>query len=171
MEMFDAESFLKEKVDEIVKKFLTLRKSELILLVQNLQLEIRSAMRKFEIQRVILNYLVEEEIVSEDKIEIPEVMPIPMPTVEMRKLELQHKLELEKIKIANEEKTKQEKLEIEKMRMMEEEKTKQEKLEIEKMRMMEEEKLRHHKLEQEREIELAKLTHAKEIAEMQLQAG
>ena len=40
-------------------------------------------MRKFEIQRVILNYLVEEEIVSEDKIEIPEV--IPMPTVEMRK--------------------------------------------------------------------------------------
>ena len=195
MEMFDAESFLKEKEDEIVRKFLTLRKSELILLAQNLQLEIRSAMRKFEIQRVILNYLVEEEIVSEDKIEIPEVMPIPMPTVEMRKLELQHKLELQKIaseektrleKIANEERARQE-------RMVEEEKTKQEKLELEKIkianeerarqeRMMEEEKtrlekiaseekLRHHKLEQEREIELAKLTHAKEIAEMQLQAG
>ena len=127
MEMFDAESFLKEKEDEIVRKFLTLRKSELILLAQNLQLEIRSAMRKFEIQRVILNYLVEEEIVSEDKIEIPEVMPIPMPTVEMRKLELQHKLELQKIaseektrleKIANEERARQE-------RMVEEEKTKQ----------------------------------------------
>ena len=76
MEMFDAESFLSQKEDEIVRKFLTLRKSELILLAQNLQLEIKAAMRKFEIQRVILNYLVEEEIVSEDKIEIPEVMPI-----------------------------------------------------------------------------------------------
>ena len=156
MEMFDAESFLKEKEDEIVRKFLTLRKSELILLEQNLQLEIRSTMRKFEIQRVILNYLVEEEIVSEDKIEIPEVMPIPMPTVEMRKLELQHKLELEKIKIASEERARQE-------RMMEEEKTRLEKI-------VSEEKLRHHKLEQEREIELAKLAHAKEIVEMQLQA-
>ena len=164
MEMFDAESFLKEKEDEIVRKFLTLRKSELILLAQNLQLEIRSAMRKFEIQRVILNYLVEEEIVSEDKIEIPEVMPIPMPTVEMRKLELQHKLEIEKMRMVEEEKTKQKNLEIEKMRMMEEEKTRLEKI-------ASEEKLRHHKLEQEREIELAKLTHAKEIAEMQLQAG
>ena len=65
-------------------------------------------MRKFEIQRVILNYLVEEEIVSEDKIEIPEVIPMAMPTVEMRKLELQHKLEIEKI--ASEEKARQEKL-------------------------------------------------------------
>ena len=48
--------------------------------------------------------------------------------------------------------------------MMEEEKTRLEKI-------ASEEKLRHHELEQEREIELAKLTHAKEIAEMQLQAG
>ena len=163
--MFDAESFLKEKEDEIVRKFLTLRKSELILLAQNLQLEIRSAMRKFEIQRVILNYLVEEEIVSEDKIEIPEVMPIPMPTVEMRKLELQHKLEIrENENRWRKRKLNKKNLEIEKMRMMEEEKTRLEKI-------ASEEKLRHHKLEQEREIELAKLTHAKEIAEMQLQAG
>ena len=47
MEMFDAESFLSQKEDEIVRKFLTLRKSELILLGQNLQLKIRAAMRKF----------------------------------------------------------------------------------------------------------------------------
>ena len=105
MEVFDAEAFLNQKEDEIVRKFLTLRKHELISLAQNLQLEIKAAMRKFEIQRVILNYLVEEEIVSEDKIEIPEV--IPMPTVEMRKLELQHKLEIEKL--ASEEKARQEK--------------------------------------------------------------
>ena len=51
--------------------------------------------------------------------------------------------------------------------MMEEEKTRLARLE----KIASEEKLRHHKLEQEREIELAKLTHAKEIAEMQLQAG
>ena len=38
-------------------------------------------------------------------------------------------------------------------------------------RTVEEEKARHHKLEQEREIELAKLAHTKEIAEIQLQAG
>ena len=99
MEVFDAESFLSQKEDEIVRKFLILRKSELILLAQNLQLEIKAAMRKFEIQRVILNYLVEEEIVSEDKIEIPEVIPMAMPTVEMRKLELQHKLDIEKLEL------------------------------------------------------------------------
>ena len=131
-------------------------------------------MRKFEIQRVILNYLVEEEMLSEDKIEIPEVMPMAMPTVEMRKLELQHKLELEKI--ASEEKARHEKLELEKMKLadearqeqrVEEEKTRLERLE----KIASEENVRHHKLEQEREIELAKLAHAKEIAEMQLQAG
>ena len=55
--------------------------------------------------------------------------------------------------------------------MVEEEKARQEKMQIEKMRMVKEEKASHHKLEQEREIELAKLAHAKEIAEMQLQAG
>ena len=32
MEVFDAESFLSQKEDEIVRKFLILRKSELILL-------------------------------------------------------------------------------------------------------------------------------------------
>ena len=97
MEVFGAEAFLNQKEDEIVRKFLTLRKHELVSLAQTLQLEIKTAMRKFEIQRVILNYSVEEEIVSEDKIKIPEV--IPMPTVEMRKLESQHKLEIEKLEI------------------------------------------------------------------------
>ena len=120
-----------------------------------------------------MNYLVEEEIVSEDKIEIPEVMPMAMPTVEMRKLELQHKLELEKI--ASEEKARHEKLELEKMKLTKEDRARQEqRVEEEKTRLEKiasEEKARHHKLEQEREIELAKLAQAKEIAEMQLQAG
>ena len=50
----------------------------------------------------------QEEIVSEDKIEIPEVIPTPMPSVEMRKFQLQHILELEKI--ASEEKTRLQKI-------------------------------------------------------------
>ena len=41
MEVFDTESFLSQKEDEIVRKFLILRKSELILLAQKLQLEIK----------------------------------------------------------------------------------------------------------------------------------
>ena len=88
MEVFDAKTFLKQKEDEIVRKFLTLRKNELIALAQNLQLEIKNAMRKFEIQRVMMNYLVEEEIVSEDKIGIPDVIPIP--NVEMEKKNLNY---------------------------------------------------------------------------------
>ena len=36
MEVFDTESFLSQKEDEIARKFLILRKSELILLAQNL---------------------------------------------------------------------------------------------------------------------------------------
>ena len=62
-----------------------LKKAELLSLAQHYKLEATQAMKKGEIQTLIIEYLVEEEIVCEDEI------PSTTDAIELKKLELQDK--------------------------------------------------------------------------------
>ena len=62
-----------------------LKKAELLSLAQHYKLEATQAMKKGEIRTIIIEYLVEEEIVSEDEI------PSTTDAIELKRLELQDK--------------------------------------------------------------------------------
>ena len=85
-EGFDPKEFLKKEADEIAERFLTLKKNEVLALGKSLRLEVKISMRRLEIQRVVLEHLVEHDIVEDGSIELPKAQS----DLEIRKLELQH---------------------------------------------------------------------------------
>ena len=119
-EALDPKVYLGQKVSEIAEQFLTLRKKDLMVLGQHLELEVKPAMKKAQIQEVVLGHMMEEEIIEEGSVDLPK--GDSGTALEIRKLEMQHELELRKLDA--EVKARQEKLEAE-------EKARQEKLELE----------------------------------------
>ena len=152
-EALDPKVYLEQEVSEIAEQFLTLKKKDLMVLGQHLELEVKPAMKKAQIQEVVLGHMMEEEIIEEGSVDLPK--GDSGTALEIRKLEMQHELELRKLNA--EEKARQEKLDAE-------EKARHEKLEAE-------ERARRDKLQQEKELELARMDHARQIASMQSNAG
>lgn len=78
MSQFDAENLMSEPSKD---PFYDLKKDELISLAKYLQLEVRKAMRKYQIQDVMLKHLLEEYQLQLQ--------------LELKKLEIQERLERE----------------------------------------------------------------------------
>ena len=190
MAAFDPSVYLGQESDEIAGQFLTLKKDDLKALGKHLNLDVKAAMKKAVIQRIIADHLVSENIVEEGSIEIPVV--VSHVDAELRKLELQLELkriddkekarkdreELRRLELAAEEKARKDREELRKLELAAEEKTedkaRQERLmqlDLEQKRPDAEERARREKLVQEKEIELARLAHSRDIAGVQPDAG
>jgi hypothetical protein len=93
---FVPQTFLSQEVGEITQQFLTLRKSDVLALGKHLELDVKAAMRKSQIQEIVLEHLVDDDVIPKGLIEVPKVSESGS-AVEVRKLELQHELELKKL--------------------------------------------------------------------------
>ena len=98
MSQFDAEKFMLEPNQDIFSK---LRKDELILLAKHLNLEVKNAMRKHDIQDVILKHLVSEGVFEEivlENYEAPKqkLSPEQQYQLELKKLEMKERMEEKK---------------------------------------------------------------------------
>ena len=111
--------------------FSKLRKDELILLAKHLNLEVKNAMRKHDIQDVILKHLVSEGVFEEIVLENyeaskPKLSPEQQYQLELKKLEMKERMEEKK-------KERQERKEEKERQERMEEKERQKRLEREKM--------------------------------------
>ena len=152
MSQFDAATFMSEPSEDT---FAVLKKDELISLAKHLKLEVKTAMKKHQIQNIVLKHLVSEGIFKEtisEKYEVPK----------LGLSELDYKLELQKMEMQErrEEKERQERLEEKERQERLQEKERQERLE-EKERQ---ERLEKEKMELQHELEMKKL-------EVQLKLG
>ena len=152
MSQFDAATFMSEPSEDT---FAALKKDELISLAKHLKLEVKTAMRKHQIQNIVLKHLVSEGIFKETVLEKYEVPKLGLS-------ELDYKLELQKMEMRErrEEKERQERLEEKEQQERLQEKERQERLE-EKERQ---ERLEKEKMELQHELEMKKL-------EVQLKLG
>ena len=176
----DPKVFLEQKAGDIAQQFPTLKKNELLALGQHLELEVRAAMKKAEIQEVVLGHLIEAEIIEEGSVKIPKIAS--MSAVEIRKLELKQELELKKLaheleqkKLAAELEQKKLAAELEKEKIAAEDRARQEKIAAEERARQEkldaEERARQDKLAHEKELEFARIGQATDLAKLQSQSG
>ena len=93
MAAFDPSVYLGQESYEIAGQFLTLKKDDLKALGKHLNLDVKAAMKKAVIQKIIADHFMSENIVEKGSIEIPVV--VSHVDAELRKLELQ--LELKRI--------------------------------------------------------------------------
>ena len=121
MSQFDPETFMSEPSEDT---FYDLKKDELISLAKHLKLEVRKAMRKYQIQNIILKHLVSIEVFKETVLETyetpdPELGKLQF-QLELKKLEMQERLEEKERQERLQEKERQERLEKEKMALQHE---------------------------------------------------
>ena len=95
MSQFDGEKFMLEPSQDIFRK---LRKDELILLAKHLELEVKKAMKKHDIQDIILKHLVSEGVFEEmvlEKYEVskPKLSPEQQYQLELKKLEMKERMQ------------------------------------------------------------------------------
>ena len=88
MEPFNIETFVEEPTLRVVK---SLKKAELVSVAQHYKLEVGSTMKKSQIKQLVIDYLVEEEIVSEEEVKPPMESGTDQNSLELRRLELQDK--------------------------------------------------------------------------------
>ena len=173
MAAFDPFVYLGQESNEIAGQFLTLKKDDLKALGKHLNLDVKAAMKKAVIQKIIADHFMSENIVEKGSIEIPVV--VSHVDAELRKLELQlelkritdkdsQELELKRLELAAEENARKDRAELRKLELAAEDRARQEKIAAE-------ERARREKLVQEKEIELARLAHSRDIAAMQSDAG
>lgn len=145
MSQFDAATFMSEPSEDT---FAVLKKDELISLAKHLKLEVKTAMKKHQIQNIVLKHLVSEGIFKETILEKYEVPKLGLS-------ELDYKLELQKMEMRErrEEKERQERLEEKERQEWLQEKERQERLE-EKERQQ---RLEKEKMELQHELEMKKL--------------
>ena len=196
MAAYDPSVYLGQESYEIAGQFLTLKKDDLKALGKHLNLDVKAAMKKAVIQKIIADHLVSENIVEEGSIEIPVVvshvdaelrkleLQLELKRItdkdsqelELKRLELaaeenarKDREELRRLELAAEEKARKDREELRKLELAAEDKARQErlmKLDLEQKRLDSEERARREKLVQEKEIELARLAHSRDIAGM-----
>ena len=84
--VFSAEDFMSDTKREALE---SLNNSELLILGQYLNLEVKNVMLKFEIRNFIVTYLVDKEIFYEDALDL--VKSFGVDSVKMIKIEMQKK--------------------------------------------------------------------------------
>ena len=80
---FDIESFVS---DPSARVLVSLKSTELTQLAERYSLSVTSGMKKGEIRQLIVNYLKEEELISDEEVEYPETG-----SVAFRKFKLQER--------------------------------------------------------------------------------
>ena len=145
MSQFDAEKFKLEPSQDIFSK---LRKDELILLAKHLELEVKKAMKKHDIQDIILKHLVSEGVFEEmvlEKYEAskPKLSPEQQCQLELKKLEMK-----ERMQERMEEKERQERMEERERQERMEEKERQERMEEKERQARMEEKERQERMQE-----------------------
>ena len=83
---FEVESFAASPTLEV---FNSLKKAELLLVAQHYKLSVTSSMGKGEVKKVVLSYLTEEELLSEEELESANASREDV--LELKKLELQER--------------------------------------------------------------------------------
>ena len=85
MAQFDAEKFMSEPNEDT---FHDLKKDELISLAKHLKLEVKKALRKYQIQDIILRHLVSEGVSKEKVLEMYEAPKLELSDERQYQLEL-----------------------------------------------------------------------------------
>jgi len=80
MEPFNFEKFVEELTLKVIK---SLKMTELIQVAQHYKLEVSSTLKKSELKKLAIEYLVEEEVVSEDDSELSPTAS-PSETIQFR---------------------------------------------------------------------------------------
>ena len=191
MAAFDPSVYLGQESYEIAGQFLTLKKDDLKALGKHLNLDVKAAMKKAVIQKIIADHFMSENIVEKGSIEIP--VAVSHVDAELRKLELQlelkritdkdsQELELKRLELAAEENARKDRAELRKLELAAEDKARQEKIAA-KDRARQEKIAAEDKARQERLMQLdleqkrldaeerARLAHSRDIAAMQSDAG
>jgi len=90
MEPFNIDTFVEEPTLKVVK---SLKKAELIQVTQHYKLEFNSTLKKSELKKLVIEFLVEEEVVSENDSELPITasQDATLSILKLRRLELQDK--------------------------------------------------------------------------------
>ena len=160
MSQFDAATFMSEPSED---SFAALKKDELISLAKHLKLEVKKAMKKHEIQYIVLKHLVSEGVFKETVLEKYEVPKSGL----SGELQLQYKLKKLEMEERLQEKERQERLEREEKERQErlEEKERQERLQEKERQERLEEKERQERLEKEK----MELQHEYEMKKLEVQ--
>ena len=160
MSQFDAATFMSEPSED---SFAALKKDELISLAKHLKLEVKKAMKKHEIQYIVLEHLVSEGVFKETVLEKYEVPKSGL----SGELQLQYKLKKLEMEERLQEKERQERLEREEKERQErlEEKERQERLQEKERQERLEEKERQERLETEK----MELQHEYEMKKLEVQ--
>ena len=149
MSQFDAETLISEPSEDT---FYDLKKDELISLAKHLKLEVKKAMRKHQIQKLIVKHLVSLKVFEETVLETVETSHSELKKVqlqlEFKKLETQERHEME-------EKQRQEREQQQQFEREKEERQRQERLEREDRERQE--RLEREKMESQHEFEIRKL--------------
>jgi len=126
-------------------KVKALKKPELLEVANSFNLDVRSAMRKLDIQIKLVEYYVEEDLLSYDDLGSLQNL-VPQNVFELKKLEmelqLKEKLEMERLLGEAKEREKQREIAEKKLENEREERESRERLEIEKLRMENELKMK-----------------------------
>ena len=80
MEPFNFETFVEELTLKVIK---SLKMTELIQVAQHYKLEVSSTLKKSKLKKLAIEYLVEEEVVSEDDSELSPTAS-PSETIQFR---------------------------------------------------------------------------------------
>ena len=114
---FSTETYLGQDATEIARQFRTLRKDDLMTLGQHFSLDVKTTMRKAQLQELVLKQLIEEDVIEGGSVDLPNTGPNAL---EMRKLELEQfkqrsdqELHCKRLEMEREERVRKEKLEDE----------------------------------------------------------
>ena len=155
MAAFDPSVYLGQESNEIAGQFLTLKKDDLKALGKHLNLDVKAAMKKAVIQKIIADHLMSENIVEKGSIEIPVV--VSHVDAELRKLELQlelkritdkdsQELELKRLELAAEENARKNREELRRLELAAEEKARKDREELRKLELAAEDRARQEKI-------------------------
>ena len=88
MDPFSVESFVEKPSLRVVR---VLKKSQLTTLAQHFKLELTTTMKKSEVKQLVIDYLVDEELVSDEELEATSDHVVSENAVELKRLELADK--------------------------------------------------------------------------------
>ena len=156
--MASAKEFVQSPSMEVLETF---KKDMLMQIAQELQLEVKRSTRKYELKRLIVEQLVDEDVLPDSCLEVYKPLPMePSGQYEIRRLEIERELRLKEL----ETQAQQRKEELEAQQRKEELEAQQRKEELEAQAQKEERALKHEREMRALELNARRIAHEESIA-------
>ena len=93
---FDVDTFV---ADPKLTGLTTLKRSELVALANHYELEVHSGMRKADVRKLVRNYLLDENVVSDEEVNEDRESAIELKRMELREREREAQVQLKELEI------------------------------------------------------------------------